>query len=180
MRARLYVSLALVFLFAGYLASPAVALWSLMSAMNSGDVAALQRGVDWAAVREGMKQDINDGVIAAFGGPSSSAKLASNVLPPFGASFVSSIAANAVDHDVTEENLVHMARQMQTDDESGSLLARVAYARFLSPTEFTIALRGDDEDDGILRLHLSLHNGHWLLDRAWIPQDMVEWVSQRT
>jgi len=180
MRARLYVSLASVFLVAGYLASPAVALWNLVSAMNSGDVAALRRGVDWASVRAGMKQDISDGVIAAFGGPSNSTQLASNVLPPFGASFVSSIAGTAIDHDVTPENVARMARQLSSVETSNPLVTRIAHIGYNSLTEFTIALRGDDEDDGVLKLHLSLQNGHWVLDRAWIPQDMVEWVSQRT
>ena len=180
MRARLYVSLASVFLVAGYLASPAVALWSLVSAMNSGDVAALRRGVDWASVRAGMKQDVSDGIIAAFGGPSSATQLAANVLPPFGASFVSSIAGNAIDHDVTAENVVHLAQQLGRGDQSDPLVTRIAHAGFNSLTDFTIALRGDDADDGMLKLHLSLQGGHWVLDRAWIPQDMVEWVSQRT
>lgn len=180
MRVRWSVALALMLLAAGYAASPALAVWKLMTAVRNGDVAALQRNVDWNAVRDGMKQDISDGVIAAFGGSPNATQLASNVLPPFGASFVSSIAANAIDHEVTAEKVAAMSRRIQTGESDDGLISRIAQLRFDSPTEFTFAVRGDDEDDGLLKLHLRLQDGHWVLVRAWIPQDMIDWVAQRT
>ena len=180
MRMRLSVAFALILVVVGYAISPALAVWNLMTALQNGNIAALQRNVDWNAVRAGMKQDISDGVIAAFGGTPSGTQLTSNVLPPFGASFVSSIAANAIDHEVTAENVVAISHRIQTGESNDGLISRIAQLRFDSPTEFTFAMRGDDPDDGVLKLHLELRDGHWVLVRAWIPQDMIDWVAQRT
>jgi hypothetical protein len=180
MRARLSVALALLLLAAGYAAAPGFAVWNLMTAVRNGDVAVLQRGVDWNAVRAGLKQDVSEGVIAAFGGSPNTTQFASNVLPPFGASFVSSIAASAIDHEVTAENLAAMSRRIQTDESNEGLISRIAQFRFTGPTDFTFALRGDEQEDGVLKLHLTLRDGHWILVRAWIPQDMIDWVAQRT
>ena len=181
MKSRLSLSIAVFVLVAGYMLSPAVALWGLMSALKSGDVAALERGVDWASVRNGLKQDISEGIIAAFGGPStSSTQLATNVLPPFGASFVTGIAGSAIDHDVTAENVVAITHQVQAEPSADSMLPRIEHAHFDSPTDFTIALRTSDDEDSHLRLHMVLRDGHWVVVRAWVPQDMIDFVSQRT
>jgi hypothetical protein len=171
----------LILLSFGYAVSPAFAVWQLMTALHSGDIVALQRGVDWPALRSGMKQDITDGVIAAFGGATGQTQLASTGLPPFGASFISGIAGNAIEREVTAENVAAMGTRLQTEEAaSTSLFSRIARARFDSLTDFTLAVQGDDADDGMLKLHLELRGGHWVLVRAWIPQDMIDWVAQRT
>ncbi len=180
MKARISLSLAVFVVVIGYILSPAVALWSLMSALKSGDTVTLERGVDWASVRTGLKQDISEGIIAAFGGASSITQLATNVLPPFGSSFVSSIAASAIDHDVTAENVVIIAHQVHDSADSEAMMPRIEHAHFDSPTEFTISLRSSDDEDSHLRLHMVLRDGHWVVVRAWVPQDMMDWVAQRT
>jgi hypothetical protein len=180
MRARMSVALALMLVAFGYAVSPALAVWTLMTAVQDGDVTVLQKDVDWNSVRAGLKQDVSDGVIASFSGAPSGTQLASNVLPPFGASFVSSIAGTAIDHEVTAENVIAISRRMRTDVSESGMLTRIAEVRFDSPTEFTCAIYGDDEDDGLLKLHLALRGGHWVVVRAWIPQDMIDWVAQRT
>ena len=180
MKARISLSLAVFVVVIGYMLSPAVALWGLMSAVRTGDQITLERGVDWGSVRTGLKEDINEGIIAAFGGGSSNTQLATNVLPPFGASFVSSIASSAIDHDVTAENVINIAHQVQGAPDDEPMLPRIEHAHFDSPTEFTISLRTSDDEDSHLRLHLVLRSGHWVVDRAWVPQDMIDWVSQRT
>ena len=182
MRARPAFLTGFTLLALAYLASPYVALWQLESALDRGDTQALERGVDWASVREGLKQDIADGII----GPVQQ-QITTNTLPPFGASFITGIADTAVEREVTPQNLVAVMRQMRAPhppgmDSASNAHAEFRWAFFESPTSFGITLRTPDQDadDLPLRLRLELRRGRWTLVRAWIPQDMVERSAQRT
>jgi len=174
MRVRIAIPVALLMVTLGYLASPCLTLWHLATALEHGDVAVLERGVDWQSLRAGLKDDIAEGVI----GPVST-QLASNTLPPFGASFITGIADAAVEHEVTASNVVAMMRHMPLDDTVPSTVSMVEHVYFESPTRFVVTFRGND-DDGHLRLRLEFGGISWRVTRAWIPQDMIERVSQRT
>jgi hypothetical protein len=171
---RLSVSLALLVAILVYMASPCVALWRLTGALGRGDVAALEHGVDWPALRAGLKADIAEGII----GPMDT-QLAANTLPPFGASFITGIADSAVEHEVTALNVAEMMRNLPTDEAMSNPLALIDHAYFESPTIFVVSMR-DADDDSHIRLRLELRYGRWLVTRAWIPQDLIERVSQRT
>jgi hypothetical protein len=158
-----------------YLASPYVALFRLEAALQSGDTQALERGVDWKMVRDGLKQDIADGVIGPM-----QAQLASNTLPPFGSSFISGIMETAVDREVTPQNLVAMMRQLRAPEADSNPLKRFDWAFFESPMAFTITVRKEDADDGHLRLRMEMRGGKWVVVRAWVPQDLIERGSNRT
>jgi len=177
MRSGLTVCSALLLLLAAYAVSPYVALWRLEQALDHGDAGRLEASVDWKSVREGFKQDIAEGVIGPMQG-----ELAANTLPQFGASFIAGIADNAVDHDVTPQNLIAVMRQMHTGEATHASMNRFAWAFFDSPTSFNVVINmpGTDPDDSHMRLRLELHNGTWRVMRAWIPQDMVERAAQRT
>jgi hypothetical protein len=157
-----------------YVTSPCVMLWQMVSALQHGDVVALERGVDWPALRAGLKQDISDGVI----GPVST-QLTSNTLPPFGASFITGIADSIVDREATASNLVAMMHQTGSDETMPNPLGMIEHAFFESPRVFVVSLR-DADDEGHVRLRLELQGFSWRITRAWIPQDMIERVSQRT
>ena len=75
-----------------YVVYPYVTLYRLGQAIRQGDASSLETMVDWAAVREGIKEDICDTVIDE----PAEAK-AGDQLPPFGAGFVRGIAGNAVE-----------------------------------------------------------------------------------
>ncbi len=178
MRARLSVAGAVVLVVLAYAASPYVALWRLESALQTGDAATLEHDIDWKSVREGLKQDIADGIIGPL-----QTQLASNTLPPFGSSFVNGIADTAVEREVTPQNLIAVMRQMRRPTESpASMLDCFSWAFFQSPTSFEVVVSqpSDDPDEGHLRVRLELHQGHWMVMRAWIPQDLVDRAGQRT
>ncbi len=186
MRAHMSVASAVVLLALGYAASPYVALWRVESALDHGDTAALERSVDWRSVREGIKEDILNGII----GPVQT-QAAANSLPQFGASFIAGIADAAVERDVTPQNLIAVMRQMHASDGPGvvvqnsdlrAVLDCFAWAFFDGPTAFNIVVNtpGSDPEDAHLRLRMELHDGSWRVMRAWIPQDIVERASQRT
>src|ERR1700722_9456455 len=89
-----------------YVVYPYVTLYRLGQAIRQGDASSLETMVDWAAVREGIKEDICDTVIDE----PAEAK-AGDQLPPFGAGFVRGIAGNAVDSRVTPQALAAVAQE---------------------------------------------------------------------
>ncbi len=180
MRGRLTAVTVLFIVLLGYAASPFIALFQLQMALDHGDAARLEQRIDWASVREGLKQDISDGII----GPVQT-QLAGNTLPQFGASFMAGIANSMIEHDVTPQNLIAVMRQMRNGHESEvqpSIMRCLAGITFDGPASFNVVVSapGEDPDDGHLRLRLELQHGTWRVVRAWIPQDMVERAAQRT
>jgi hypothetical protein len=180
MRARLTAVIALVMVLVAYGVSPFVALFQLQIALEHGDAARLEQRIDWASVREGLKQDISDGII----GPVQT-QLAGNSLPQFGASFMAGIANAMIEHDVTPQNLIAVMRQMRDGHQNEthpSLMHCLAAAAFDGPASVNVvvAAPGEDPEDGHLRLRLEFQHGTWRVVRAWIPQDMVERAAQRT
>ncbi len=173
---------------AAYLASPYVRIWQLMEAVRHGDQGMLRAGVDWDAVRAGLKADIAEGLVGGFGDQDAPAetRLASNVLPQFGASFISGVAETVVDREVTPEHLAEMVRQLGPEEGGGSVsslpLGRVKHAFFDSPTSFDLEVLcpGQDDTDAPLRVRLALRDGEWRVVRAWIPQDLVDLANSRT
>jgi hypothetical protein len=158
-----------------YVASPYIALMRLEAAMERGDVAMLERGVDWKLVRDGLKQDISDGVI----GPMQT-QLASNTLPPFGSSFISGIMETSVDREVTPQKLVTVMAQMRPNEVDSNPFKCFDWAFFESLTSFSVTVHNDEAEEGHLRLRLELRGGQWVLVRAWVPQDIIERASNRT
>lgn len=177
MRARRAVPCIVLLLAMAFVASPYVALWRLEKALDQGDAALLETGIDWKSVREGLKQDIADGIIGPMQG-----QLASNSLPQFGASFIAGIADTAIEHDVTPQNLIAVMRQMRSGEAPSSVMDCFDWAFFESPTSFTVVVNtpGLDPHDAHMRLRLALQGGSWRVIRAWIPQDIVERAAQRT
>ncbi len=164
-----------VLLALAYMVSPYVALYQLEMDLERGDTAALERGVDWKTVRDGLKQDIADGVIGPM-----QAQLASNTLPPFGSSFISGIMETSVDREVTPQNLVAVMRQMRAPGSDPNPFNCFDWAFFESPAAFTVTVHNEDGDEGHLRLRLEMHGGKWVVMRAWVPQDLIERTSNRT
>ena len=123
--------------------------------------------VDWASVREGIKEDICDLVIDQPQQAQSDGKL-----PPFGAGFVRGIATNAVDRRVTPEALVAAAQQPGADQTTRGAPVQVSWAFFASPA----GLRGGSDTPGRpapIRLQMDLRNGTWHVTRVWLPPDLL-------
>jgi hypothetical protein len=159
-----------------YGASPFLAMWQLERAMDRGDAVSLEKRVDWRSVRDGLKQDIADGII----GPVQT-QLTANALPPFGASFMMGLADTAIEREVTPQNLIAVMRQMRPATAPANPFASFDWAFFDGPFSFSVIVHSDgDEEDGHLRIRLELRGGVWTVVRAWIPQDIVERAAQRT
>ena len=169
---------------AAYVAAPYVTVWRLAGALQHADVALLDRLIDWPAVRAGLKDDINDGIMGVHRpslGDAARPIESGDSLPPFGASFVTGIAGNVVDHDVTPEHLAAAIRQTPVRDET-PVAPGIRRAYFDGPASFEIEVRcpGQDADDEPLRLRLAISGGSWKVVRAWIPQDLVDEANSRT
>ncbi len=164
-----------------YAATPYMTLWRLYSALHTGDADALAALVDWPSVRDGVKQDIADGII----GMPVTQLVASNSLPPFGAGFASGIAGTMVDRELTPERVEATVRTLNAQDsgvETASGMRGIVRAFFNSPREFELRLRppGCDADDPPLRVRLELQGVSWRVVRVWVPQEIVERMQSRT
>ena len=177
-----------------YAGGPFLTLWRISRALQSGNLATLQSLVDWPAVRQGLKDDIAEGII----GMPQRTLLASNTLPPFGASFISAIAATEIDRAVTPEGLLQAARLLDppsgieasgteaSGSEAGAPFpappVAIVKARFSTPAQFDLDLRApcQDPEEEPLHVRLAFSIGGWQVVRVWIPQDLMDRASSRT
>ena len=154
-----------------YAATPYICLWRLYSAVEQGDAATLAQVVDWNSVRRGLKEDIAEGII---GMAPAQAVASGNALPAFGSGFVTGIASNVVDKEVTPQHLAEAVRDAQppampaqpaAPDNAGGF-GSLERAFFTSPTHFIVSIRlpGQDPEDPALRVELRLSEnraGRW-------------------
>ena len=160
-----------------YVAGPFVTLWQIARACETGDLAVLQGSIDWGAVRQGLKDDIAEGVV----GMPPQALLAGNVLPPFGAGFMNGIAATEVDRSVTPQGLREAADVFDPAAHGGSALPSIVDAGFTTPTRFDLRVhlpcQGAEEPP--LHLRLAFYAGSWRVVRVWVPQDLMDRAGAR-
>lgn len=160
----------LIVLASVHLVLPYIAVWHLKDSIERGNIQALSRGVDWKAVRDGLKEDISDGIID----PVHRHPVDDGSLPPFGASFARGIAETQIDREVTPEKLVPLLAKLHSGSPDTDPLSSIEWAFFETPTVFMVTIRGPSTDEGHLRLRLVMRGGKWLLVRIWAPQDMIE------
>ena len=160
---------------AAYGASPYLSLYEMGQAVRHGDATALCADIDWNRVRDGLKEDIADGITGEPAATVSNATANDDDLPPFGSGFVTNMAGNVVDRTVTPGHLTDSIGAMHA---AHAVSARPAVERayFTSPTSFTVSLRPAGEDSVRLRLDLeeSAAGLRWQVTRAWIPAAMLE------
>lgn len=169
------LALAPVLAVAVYASSPFLTLYAMGRAIGHGDVRTLCADVSWNEVREGLKEDIADGITGEPG----ATDVASNNddLPAFGASFVTGIAGNVVDRTVTPQ---HMVVALATLHKAG-VVSRpsILFAHFTSPVSFEVAFRLPEERaaDSPVRLRLHFVTGPegtgWVVTRAWLPESLL-------
>lgn len=170
MRARWPVLAAFVAISTSYIAYPYVTLFRLGQAIRSGDSAALQKLVDWPAVREGIKEDVCDLVLDAP--TQASATQNDGTLPPFGSSFVRGIASTSIDRSVTAEGLVAAVGTSVPQPAQGADV-RVNWAFFEDPTVFAISLSAPGQNEPI-KLQMELRHGGWQIRRVWLPPSLLQ------
>jgi hypothetical protein len=174
--------LAFAVLLTAYAAWPYVSLYQLTQDLRRHDVGALTTAIDWARLREGLKEDIADGITGepAEAATPATAHAGDDDLPPFGASFVSDMAGNIVDRTCTPQ---HLAATIATLRAAGVQHMVVSRAFFTSPTSFMVALRVANSRDIAVRLRLDLvRDGavlDWKVTRAWVPVEMLAAAEPR-
>jgi len=154
-----------------YAIYPYATLYRLGQAVRRGDASSLEKMVDWAAVREGIKEDICDQVIDE----PAEAK-AGQQLPPFGAGFVRGLAGNAVDTRVTPQALASVAAK-EPARTPGTVA--VSWAFFVGPAQFVVDLRAPGQPTPI-RLQMDFREGAWQVTRVWLPLELLNQANART
>jgi hypothetical protein len=179
MRARWLFLAPILLVGVAYAAFPYVTLYRLGAAIRSADTGTLETLVDWAAVREGIKEDVCDL------GTDEPAPHGGTQLPPFGASFIRGVAANAIDQAITPQALLAVAapkaanphRPASRDAEAPSRRGadlHLTWAFFESPTTFLVSLRPPGRSEPIkLELVLDMRRGEWRVQRVWLPSAML-------
>jgi hypothetical protein len=159
-----------------YLVWPYVALYQIGNALRQGDVQALTTDVAWDSVREGLKEDIADQIIAT---PGSKALAAMDKLPPFGSGFMTSMAEKMVDQTVTPQHLAESVTAIQMSGSKGSR-AELNSAWFTGPTRLEASFRLPCEKPNMppVRVQIELVSSGWGLQwrvtRAWIPTTVLK------
>jgi hypothetical protein len=176
MRARWPLLATFLSLGVAYVAYPYVTLYRLGMAIQSADAQPLETLVDWPSVREGIKEDICD-MVVADADPKGDAQL-----PPFGASFMRGIASSTIDQRVTPQAIVAAAgvlpdRHPKAPQRGADV--HVDWAFFDSPTVFSVNLAADGLKQPI-RLEMALRHGLWKVDRVWLPDALLGQSPART
>lgn len=171
-------------LLAGYIAYPYLALHALVAAVESGDPAQLEPKVDWPAVRQGFKDDLNGAMAKGQDKQNSGLAL-------LGMALGAKLMGGAVDALVTPEGLAGIIQAGRrdraaaaaiggsgglptpptTDAEGQRRRTHIVWAFFDGPASFTARVRGaaEGENDPPVRLRFELEGGGWILTRVFLP-----------
>ena len=160
---------------AAYGAWPYLSLLEIRQAVQARDVPALSAAIEWDRLRDGLKQDVADGIT---GTPGQAVQVSANAddLPAFGSGFVSHMAGSMVDDTVTPE---HLAATVATLQHAGAQKMQVSWAFFTGATGFEVAMRGASGGGGspAIRLHMDLMRSglgwRWKVTRVWLPMEML-------
>lgn len=142
-----------------YFAGPTLALLRLRRAAREGDTRALNRLVDFPALRRGLAHQL---AAAALGAPAGGHGLA-----PFGFSFVAGIARHEMSAVLTPATLIRMARQ-------GPASAHWHFQSFRLEGPTTVALRLHAAGGGSMGLTMRMEGGRWRLTGIRLPAK--EWL----
>ena len=166
------LALVLAIFAACYAGGPFLTLWRITRALDSGNLAVLQGTIDWQDVRQGLKEDIADGLI----GVPQKTLVASNTLPPFGSGFATGIVATEINGAVTPENLGRAAHTLGPPAGRAFGLPDIVGAGFASPTEFDLRVRlpCQERGDPPLHLRMAFRGLRWQVVRVWVPQELMD------
>ncbi len=164
-------------LISAYGAWPFVSLYELRRDVQSHNLPALAADIDWPLLREGLKQDIADGITGEPGQTLQVNATSNDDLPPFGSGFVTNMAGAMVDQTVTPQHLANMAGTLKA---AGAHPMTVSTAYFASLTRFVVALSAAplSARAPAVRLQMDLvRDGstlRWKITRAWLPPEMLQ------
>ncbi len=165
-----------------YAVSPYVALWRMSVAFRAHDLVSLRADIDWAGVRNGLKQELSSAVGApaattrAVKPASLSTSADSDELPEFGASFAKTAVSNVVDEDCDPEHVEAMfgTGPSHSSTTIGQARRMLAWAFFTGPKSFQALLRvSDDPRQPPVRVRMVFGGRGWQVTNVWLPQRML-------
>jgi hypothetical protein len=157
---KLFVKIVSLALLAGlaWTAWVAVALYDLSSSLQSGDLVGLERRIDWANVRQGLRDDLLAKPLA-------------------------STSDRTVDALLSRQSLINLLRTAKVDDRgwetvampaadsSAFALSRIRYAFYTgSPFAFRVDLAPDSDGTRAPLVLLFRWTGDWRLVRVFLPE----------
>lgn len=173
----------------GWIAWPYYVVFSLFNAVHDGDVATLEKRVDWARLRDALRGDLNVSILKMMNDKGN----ADDALGKgFAAVLGPAVINNMVDGYVTPQGIAALARNQKQPESSGGVPAfknidqirnvdwdRITYAFFEgSPFSFRVDVRSPDaKDNRPVGLELGW-SGDWRLVRIRLPSDLLEAPSQ--
>ena len=184
MKARVWIAVAVIalLLLAGYyFASPFLAMRSFSAAIKAQDQKRLERLVDFPAVREGLKTDLDGQVSARL---QTDRKLRDSSLGALGALFAPMLVDKAIDSVVTPKGIVKLAGKDlmgagdQGDEGDGSgakpRSEKVTY-RYASLNRFEII---QPRPQGVITWVLARQNVFgWKLVKIDLPDDLIKQIK---
>lgn len=144
-----------------YLASPYMTLWSMGTAVQSHDKAALCASLDWERVRNGLKDSLGLR-------PPVQQVSQQDELPGFGESFVTGVASGMIDDDITPERVGTMLSGLTTRMRGGTALPR---GYFAGPARFEARIQVAGEAP--IEITMQIEKWHWKITRIALPKDML-------
>ncbi len=161
-----------------YLLWPYVTLYLLDRAIGAADEIALEQLVDWAAVQDGLRDDMNAALGQALRdgeGPVEGA-LAGALAALIGPGIIDRL----VESYVAPSGLAMMLRSEQPNGSAGGdaehktprLIEQVDYAFFAGPTTFRVRLKPPDANEQVTAL-LRFRDLDWRRTRAFLPLDAL-------
>lgn len=148
-----------------YLSSPYVALYRLGRDLHAGDCAALASDVDWDQVRAGFRAQVAEAAPAPT-------RAAAEVLPAFGASFVTHIVNHVIDRVVTPEGLVAVAAAAPAATARPAVPRKTRMALdwgfFNGPRSFVAWLHTTGR--GVIKVRMRLEGASWRVVRVVLPR----------
>ncbi len=175
----------------GYAAWPYWCAYSLAQGAKEGDRSALERYVDWPALRSSVKEEVGGALMAAQGA------LGGLNLGPSAADLGSALVGQAVDSALTPDAVARVILQSKRSGASGGGSAgggisggisaasfggtiptefsreNVKWAFFESPTSFVVDLAPRKDREDIVKLRFKLDGFVWKLSDVDLPQNFA-------
>lgn len=152
----------LAFLGGLYIAYPYMTLWSITKAIETHDTKKLLTYLDWQSIKKNLQTDLAQAI--------QNTPPSEDDLPDFGNSFAVTAVSNAIDHNLTPDNLTIFINQIKQDTSLQNVSTARAliqsfmatHIRFLSPTSLraVIVIPGEAKEDPI-QMTLQLKNWKW-------------------
>ena len=158
-----------------YIASPWLAFHQLQQAARAGDRDGLEAAVDFPAIREDFKAQLN---VALLSHLRSDARLKDNPLAALGALLVPAVADRLIDAYITPEDIATMVAQARAPKPGSSAHQGghvTAQSGYVSLDRFETTLRSDDEPGRPLIFVMERRGLFgWKLVRIALPLDSLK------